>query len=110
MPKGGPRKGSGRPKGRKNTFPEVKKGARLDAQALYRQRVEKELQPLLAATMKAAKAGNVQMLRDVWDRFIGKPIERLEHSGGMTHRIFRLPEGTAVDLGNAQPCLPPVRK
>jgi len=67
--KGGKRPGAGRPLGRLNESTMDK----ISAIRAFRARVLQELEPLIKAHLKAAKAGNIQALNSLWDRVIGPP-------------------------------------
>lgn len=90
MPKGGKRAGAGRPKGLKDSAPRVPQAVKLDAQALYRARVERELLPLLDATMRSA-CGEVAIMALVdsrWKHITDpKMIARLLDSGESFYKL-----------------------
>lgn len=90
MPRGGPQPNSGRPKGKKDSKPRVPAAIKRDIQALFRERVERELLPLLDATMAAACGEQSVFALDEgrW-KFITDPvvIQRLLDAGETFYRI-----------------------
>lgn len=91
MPRGGKRTpAGGRPKGAKDSAPRVPQAVKLDAQALYRARVERELLPLLDATMRSAcgEAVIMALVEGRW-KHITDPalIARLLDSGESFYKL-----------------------
>lgn len=80
MSKGGVRPGAGRPKGSKDPNTLVKERAML----VLREMVLAEIEPIAQALIKKGKTGDVQAIRELFDRAFGKAPQAITDADGQS--------------------------
>lgn len=92
--RGGPRPGSGRPRGSRDRLPRVEQRRKASFRELYDTEVEKNAPKIIKAAIEAATRGDSRALVDCLNRVIGPPAQKMELSG---------PGGTPIALQAAAP-------
>src|SRR5687767_6953530 len=85
MPKGGKREGAGRKKAPHTLQAEAYK-------AYLIQEVMKEAAPIVAALIKRARLGDVQAIKEIHERTMGKVKESVDLNGNLNHTFDDIPD------------------
>lgn len=94
MAKGGKQPGAGRPKGA------ISKSTRsaLEAKAILVAKIHEEIEPITEALIAKAQEGDIQAIKEVFDRAFGKAVNPVEMSGKDGKDLFN-PESKERAIG-----------